>query len=289
MSIYLDLIEQFSEKIIKQLFLISSSGEANKSFQDNSQKIIENLKGLLVKLKDEKSENEKLEDELRGLDSELFKLQIQFEDINKNFHDSQNRIDELKLEINTLKDSYGKIDKNLSECKEDLENIKSKLKTVESNLSAKESEKEVLEQKRRDNEEKRRNAVSAHSKELDEFKIKNEKNLKEFDQMGLNQIKEIKDRMSKKLEEVEKQFNEFKRNYFFTLFLIENSDEKIPELEIITILMEKQNCNLDELKQQIDLPPILAVRTLKQMEVKELLKIDEESKTVSLSEEVFKI
>ena len=57
MSIYLDLIEQFSERIIKQLFLISSSGEANHSFQDNSQKIIENLKGILVRLKYEKSEN----------------------------------------------------------------------------------------------------------------------------------------------------------------------------------------------------------------------------------------
>lgn len=289
MSIYLDLIEQFSEKIIKQLFLISSSGEANQSFQDNSQKIIENLKGILVRLKDEKSENEKLEDELRGLDSELFKLQIQFEDINKNFQDSQNRTDELKSEINTLKDSYNKIDKNLSECKEDLESIKSKLKTVGSNLSAKESEKEVLEQKRRDNEEKHRNVLSAHSKELDEFKIKNEINLKEFDQVGLNKIKEIKDRWSKKLEEVEKQFNEFKRNDFFTLFLIENSDEKIPELDIITMLIEKQNCSLDELKKHIDLPPILAVRTIKQMEVKELLKIDEESNTVSLSEELFNI
>ncbi|MFX0027100.1 MAG: hypothetical protein ACFE8M_11870 [Candidatus Hermodarchaeota archaeon] len=289
MSIYLDLIEQFSEKIIKQLFLISSSGVANQSFQDNSQKIIENLKGVLLKLKDEKSENEKVEDELRELESELFKLQIQSEHINKKFQNSKNRTNELKSEINTLKDSYNKLDKSLNESKEDLETIKSKLKTMETNLSAKESEKEVLEQNRSENEEKYKSTLSAHSRELDEFKIKNENNLKEFDQVGLNQINEIREKWSKKLEEAENLFNEFKRNNFFTLFLLEDSDEKIQELKIITILMEKQNSNLDDLKRQIDLPPILAVRTIKQMEVKGLLKVDEESNIVSLSEEVFNI
>lgn len=288
MSIYLDLIEQFSEKIIKKLFLISSSGEIIKSFRDNSQKIIENLKGLLVRIKYEKNESEKLEDQLRVLDSDLFKFQIQFEDTNKNFQDLQNRIRELKSEIDTIKGSHEEIDNNLSKSKEELENIKSKLKILESNLSAKESEKEVLEQKKKDNEEKHRNALLTYSRKLDDFKIKINKNLEEFDKVSLDNIKEIKDQWSKKLIDLEKQFNDLKRDNFFTLFLIENYGENIPELEIISILAEKQNCNLDELKNQIDLPPILAIRTIKQMEVKAILKIDEESYTVSISEEFFR-
>ena len=56
MSIYLGIVEEFAEKIIKQLFIISSQSEQNKSFQDNSEKIIGSLKTILENLKKEQQE-----------------------------------------------------------------------------------------------------------------------------------------------------------------------------------------------------------------------------------------
>ncbi|MFX0032938.1 MAG: hypothetical protein ACFE8E_06330 [Candidatus Hodarchaeota archaeon] len=289
MSMYLDLIEQFSQKIIQQLFLISSNEKGDQSFQDNSEKLIENLRGVLNKLNEEKGENIKLEDEVRDLDTNLFKLQIQYEELNKNIQNLKKKTNEIILEIENLEKTYNKIDNELLESNKELQEYKLELAKVVSNISAKESEKEVLEQKKKNNEDKQKQVLTIHSKNLEEFKIENEKKVKELDSMNLKKIEDSKKDCSNKILEMEDEFTEFKSNNFFTLFLIENSDDKIPEFEIILKLIESQIYNLDDLKNQIELPPILALRIIKQMQAKDILKIDEEYNTVSLSESLKQI
>lgn len=280
---YLDLIEKFSEKIIQQLFLISSKGNRDQSFQNNSEKLIENLKGVLNNLNEEKRENIKLEDELRDLDSNLFKLQIQFEELNKNIQNLKRKKNEIVLEIENLEKIEHKLDNELVKRNKELQEYKTELMKVVSNISAKKSEKEVLEQKKKINEDKYKEALMIHSKNFEDFKIENEKKIKELELMSLKKMEDLKNGWSNKVPEMESEFTEFKKNNFFTIFLIENLDKKIPEFEIILKLIESEFCNLDDLKSQLELPPILALRTIKQMQVKDLLKIDEEYNTVTLS------
>ncbi|MFX1495897.1 MAG: hypothetical protein ACFFBH_00075 [Promethearchaeota archaeon] len=283
MSMYLDLIEKFSEKIIQQLFLISSRGNGDQSFQNNSEKLIENLKGVLNNLNEVKRENIKLEDELRDLDSNLFKLQIQFEELNKNIQNLKRKTREVVLEIENLEKIEHKLDNELVKSNKELQEYKTELMKVVSNISAKKSEKEVLEQKKKSNEDKYKEALMNHSKNFEDFKIENEKKIKELESMSLKKMEDLKNGWSNKVLEMESEFAEFKKNNFFTIFLIENLDKKIPEFEIILKLIESEFYNLDDLKSQLELPPILALRTIKQMQVKDLLKIDEEYNTVTLS------
>lgn len=280
---YLDLIEKFSEKIIQQLFLISSRGNGDQSFQNNSEKLIENLKGVLNNLNEVKRENIKLEDELRDLDSNLFKLQIQFEELNKNIQNLKRKTREVVLEIENLEKIEHKLDNELVKSNKELQEYKTELMKVVSNISAKKSEKEVLEQKKKSNEDKYKEALMNHSKNFEDFKIENEKKIKELESMSLKKMEDLKNGWSNKVLEMESEFAEFKKNNFFTIFLIENLDKKIPEFEIILKLIESEFYNLDDLKSQLELPPILALRTIKQMQVKDLLKIDEEYNTVTLS------
>lgn len=283
MSININLIEQFSEKIIKQLFLISSKGETDDSFQSSSEKILENLKKILTRLKDEQNENVKLEDELRDLNSESFKLRIHFEDINKKFKTTKNQIDDIEIKISESKKSLEHLDADLIKTKEELENYKIESKNLKLNISAKESEKVVLEQKRNDNEEKKNELLLEISKKSESIKEDHINKIEEFKKECSNKFEELKFGWSKKLDNEKQQINKFKKNNFFTSFLIDYSEENIPELDIITTLIEKKQCNLDDLKNTIDLPPILAVRTIKQMAVKQIIDLDEDNNIVSVS------
>jgi hypothetical protein len=285
MSIYLDLIEQFSENIIKQLFMISSGGKVKESFQDDSQKIIENLKMILVKLKEEKSENVKLEDTLRELDSELFKIQLQHDELDKKYQQILKNKNELQLEIDKFNSSSKTTEQTINEETETLKKLKSELESLDSSISAKESEKGALENKKKINEEKKKEALLTHSNEIESFKAENKRKMEENDNEIEKKISEFKEKCLNKTEELKKQFDDYQNKNFFKLFLIDHSDENIPEFEIINILMENQVCDLDELKSFIDLPPILALRTIKQMEAKKIIQVDEETNTVSLSGE----
>ena len=40
--------------------------------------------------------------------------------------------------------------------------------------------------------------------------------------------------------------------------------------------------NLEELKKSLDIPPIMAVRTIKQLAVKGIIKLDEDSNVITL-------
>jgi DNA-binding MarR family transcriptional regulator len=73
-----------------------------------------------------------------------------------------------------------------------------------------------------------------------------------------------------------------KRANFFTSFIIENSDEDLPEVDIISTIMSQGSCNLDELKKLLDIPPIMAVRTIKQLAVKGIINLDENTNIITM-------
>ena len=73
-----------------------------------------------------------------------------------------------------------------------------------------------------------------------------------------------------------------KRNNYFTSFLIENSKEEISEVDILATIMSQGSCNLDELKDLLSVPPIMAVRTIKQLAVKGIIKLDEDSNVITM-------
>jgi len=230
MSIYLDLIEQFSENIIKQLFMISSGGKVKESFQDDSQKIIENLKMILVKLKEEKSENVKLEDTLRELDSELFKIQIQHDELDKKYQQFLKIKNELQFEIDKFNSSYKTKEQTINEETEALKKLKSELESLDSSISAKESEKVALENKKKINEEKKKEALLTHSNEIQLFKTENDRKLEEYDQEIEKKFSEFKEKCLNKTEELKKQYKDYQNENFFKLFLITN-------IEIILVLI----------------------------------------------------
>ncbi|MFX1315422.1 MAG: hypothetical protein ACFE9T_06125 [Promethearchaeota archaeon] len=283
MSIYINLVEQFSEKIIKQLFLISSKEETDHSFQNSSEKILENLKKILIRLKDEQIENVNLEDELRDLNSELFKLRIHYEDINKKFKTTKDQINGLELKISESRKSLENLDADLIKTREEQENYKIEMKNLKSNISAKESEKGVLEQKKNNNEQKKNEILLEMSKKLESIKEDHFNKIEKFKEECSNKFEELKFSWSKKLDDEKYQISKFSKENFFTSFLIDHTDEKIPELDIITTVIEKKQCNLDDLKNTIDIPPILALRTIKQMALKKIIHLDEDTNIVSVS------
>ena len=93
---------------------------------------------------------------------------------------------------------------------------------------------------------------------------------------------EIKDSYQKKMDDLEKKINELRQENFFTSFLIENSDEEIHEVDILATIMDRGSVKLDALKKLLDVPPIMAVRTIKQMALKNILNLDESTGTVTL-------
>ena len=73
-----------------------------------------------------------------------------------------------------------------------------------------------------------------------------------------------------------------KQKNFFSNFLIENSDDEIHEVGILAKIMEQGKGNLNEIKQQLDVPPIMAVRTIKQLAVKGIINLDEDKNEITL-------
>ena len=233
------------------------------------------------------SENVKLEDELRDLNTELFKLKIKADDLNKKYEKYKYQIEEFEKKIKESKNILSDLDIKLNEVTNELEDFKLQVKNIVSKISAKKSEKEVLEQKKEINENKKNQHFSDLSIKKEKLKEEYRRKSESFESESSDKIKNLKSNWSKKLNDLNQQIEQFKTNNFFLLFLSENSEEKIPEMDIIINLLKKEQWNLDDLKNEIDLPPILAIRTIKQMAVKKIVNFDEENGVVSISKNVF--
>jgi hypothetical protein len=115
------------------------------------------------------------------------------------------------------------------------------------------------------------NIKEKESTDLDQRKVDNE-----------NKEAEIQTSYEKKMENLDKKLNQLKLNNFFTSFLIEHSDEEIPEVDILSLIMLQGSCKLDDLKKQLDYPPIMSVRTIKQLTLAGIINLDESSGKITM-------
>ena len=128
-------------------------------------------------------------------------------------------------------------------------NLHSKLSKVNEGIEKRESEKNQLEQKKLEN-------IQLEQQKKDEFEQKS--------------------------VEIEKRISKLREQNFFTSFVIENSDQDIFEVDIIATILEKGKCNLNEMKNQLDLTPIMAVRTIKQLAVQGVIDLNEDTNEIAL-------
>ncbi|TFG24077.1 MAG: hypothetical protein EU532_12900 [Promethearchaeota archaeon] len=215
----------------------------------HSEDIIQNLSNAWKNMKTVQAENEKLKEKIREQNAEITSLKTESEGLDKKLEDLKATKDELSSKITELTTTFETTTNDLKKPEFELENLSSKLDSVNEQITAKETEKTTLDQKKVDNE----------TRESD-----------------------MKADYAKRMADLEKEINESKQTSFFTSFLMENSDEEIHEVDILAAIMEKGTANLDDLKKQMDVPPIMAVRTIKQMAVKGIINLNESTNEVTL-------
>jgi chromosome segregation ATPase len=220
------------------------------SYQDSSKKIIQNLSDTWKKIKAEQTEIEKLENMINQQNLELTELRTKSEELEKKIEIPRSQKEDFINKISELKTTLERTIGDTKKPKLELENILSKLKTVNEKITIKEREKMDLDQKKIENENKENELKANFSEE--------------------------------KMNELEKRLREVKQNNYFTSFLIEHSDEEIPEVEIIATIMQQGSYKIDDLKKILDVPPIMATRTIKQLAIKGILNYDEESGSITM-------
>lgn len=221
-----------------------------KSLQKNNEEIIQHLSLTWKNMQSEQKEIKKLEDTIHQQNSETTELKIKSEELDKKILEQKAKREELSIKNTDLNKNLETATDDLKKPQFELENLISKLDSLNEKITSKESEKTELDQITLDNERRENELKTTFSKE--------------------------------KLEELDNKLSQLKSNNFFVSFLMEYSDEEIPEVEIITTIMQKGSCKLDDLKKKLDIPPIMAVRTIKQLAVKGIINLDETNNTISM-------
>jgi chromosome segregation ATPase len=221
------------------------------AFQSNSKDILQGLSEIWKNVKAEQIEIEKLEEIIRQQNLELMELRTKADELDKKIEIPRVKKEELISKITELKTTLEKAVNDKKTPQFELDNLKLKLNSVNEKVSMKENDKMRLDQKKIDNENREAELKANYSEE--------------------------------KMSELDKKLKEIKRSSFFTSFLIENSDEEIPEVDIIATIMQQGSCKLDDLKKILDVPPIMATRTIKQLAVKGIINLDENSGIVTMS------
>ncbi len=221
------------------------------AIESNSKDILQSLSEIWKNVKAEQIEIEKLEEIIRQQNLELMELRTKADELDKKIEIPRAKKDDLISKITELKTTLEKAVNDKKTPQFELDNLISKLNSVNEKVSMKENEKMRLDQKKIDNENREAELKASFSEE--------------------------------KMDELDKKLKEIKRNSFFTSFLIENSDEEIPEVDIIATIMQQGSCKLDDLKKILGVPPIMATRTIKQLAVKGIINLDENSGIVTMS------
>jgi len=224
--------------------------EYQQAFQKNSENIIQNLSSTWKLMKLEHDDLQKIENNIEIQKNELTGLKIKSDDLNKKIESLKSTKDESLSKVSELKGTLERINDDLKTPKVELENLLSKLNTINEKIASKELEKSQLDQKKIDNENRENQLKTTYSEQ--------------------------------KMEDLNKKLTHLKRDNYFTSFLIENSKEEISEVDIIATIMTQGSCNLDELKKLLDVPPIMAVRTIKQLAVKGIIKLDEDTNIITM-------
>ncbi len=224
--------------------------EYQQAFKKNSENIIQNLSSTWKLMKLEHDDLQKIENNIEIQKNELTGLKIKSDDLNKKIESLKSTKDESLSKVSELKGTLERINDDLKTPKVELENLLSKLNTINEKIASKELEKSQLDQKKIDNENRENQLKTTYSEQ--------------------------------KMEDLNKKLTHLKRDNYFTSFLIENSKEEISEVDIIATIMTQGSCNLDELKKLLDVPPIMAVRTIKQLAVKGIIKLDEDTNIITM-------
>jgi len=230
--------------------LESTFDEYLQSFKKNTDEILNNIGNSWKNLKLEQEEIKKIDENIEKQKSELTELNIILEEIDKKVESLKVNKEELTSKITELTNTRNRLQSDLEGPKMELNDITSKLNSINNKISVKESEKNALEQKKIDNENRESQLKTMYTEE--------------------------------KMQDLNFKLAQLKRNNFFTSFLMENSEEKIPEVDIIATIMTQGSCNLDELKKLLDVPPIMAVRTIKQLAVKGIINLDEDTDIITI-------
>ena len=219
-------------------------------FKKNTEDTIQNIGNSWKMLKAEQEEINKLQSNLEIQNSELTELKMKFSDFDGKLNDLKTIKEDLAKKSTELTTTLERLQNELNPPMMELNDIQSKVSTLNDKILANEKEKGQLEQQKIDNEARETQLKTLYTQD--------------------------------KMEELNKKMTYLKRNNFFTSFLIENSEEEIPEVDIIATIMSQGSCNLDELKKLLDVPPIMAVRTIKQLAVKGIINLDESTNIITL-------
>ena len=230
--------------------LESTFDEYLQSFKKNTDEILSNIGNSWKNLKLEYDEIKKIDENIEKQKSTLTELKIKFEEIDKKIDGLKADKEGLTKKITELTNTLNRLQSDLEAPKMELNDIISKLNSINDKITVKEREKNALEQKKIDNENKESQLKTMYTEE--------------------------------KIQDLNYKLAQLKRNNFFTSFLMENSEEEIPEVDIIATIMTQGSCNLDELKKLLEVPPIMAVRTIKQLAIKGIINLDEDTNIITL-------
>jgi len=224
--------------------------EYQQSLKKNSENIIQNLSLTWKKMQLELEDVKKLEEATEVQNNELTELNTKSDDLAKKIEVLKSSKNGLQAKTSELQKSIEQISDELKGPKLELEGLQSKLKIFNDKIVSKESDNKLLDQKKIDNENRERHLRTEYSEE--------------------------------KMKDLDLKLNHLKRNNYFTSFLIENSEEEISEVDILATIMAQGSCNLNELKKLLSVPPIMAVRTIKQLAVKGIINLDEDTNIITM-------
>jgi len=220
------------------------------AIQKNSENIIQNLSLTWKKMQLELEDVKKLEEKIEIQNNELTELNTKSDDLTKKIEVLKSAKNNLRVKTLELQKTVGQISDDLKGPKLELEDIQSKLKNINEKIVTKENDNSLLDQKKIDNENRERHLRTEYSEE--------------------------------KMKDLDLKLTHLKRNNYFTSFLIENSEEEISEVDILATIMAQGSCNLNELKKLLSVPPIMAVRTIKQLAVKGIINLDEDTNIITM-------
>ena len=221
----------------------------NQKIQTNMKEFLEKLNSIWKNIQILKKGNMKLLETIKEQEGVLMTLRTESEGLDKKIAELKGNKEDLTTKCGELTTELERLTSDQKEPEFQLSNLTTKLAGVNERIASRESEKTTLDQKKVENAQ------------LEEQKQT------EFDQKNL---------------ELEKRIKSLTEQNFFTSFIIENSDQDIYEVDIIAKIYEEGKCNLNEVKKQLDVTPIMAVRTIKQLAVQEIIKLDEDTNEISM-------
>ena len=224
--------------------------EYQQSLQKNCEDIIQNLSLTWKKMQLEHEDVKKLEEKIKIQNNELTELNTKSDDLEKRIEVLKSSKKDLQAKTLELQKSLEQLSGDLKGPKLEHEDLHSKLKIVNDRIVSKENDINILDQKKIDNENRERHLRTEYSEE--------------------------------KMKDLDLKLTHLKRDNYFTSFLIENSEEEISEVDILATIIAQGSCNLNELKKLLSVPPIMAVRTIKQLAVKGIINLDEDTNIITM-------